>query len=228
MSDYDYNREGSSQCEAVRDDLAELALGILSGRRRSEVLTHVEACSRCSAELGRLSIVADNLVQLAPEVEPPLGFELRLAERLRAVGATRRPRRLRRVGVLAVGVVAMITLGLGVGHLATPRVTAHYPVGSVDLNSAELTSHGRMLGEAFVSTGSPEWVFMTISVGDWSGIVKCEVTLAGGKVETVGVIKIWKGKAAWGAQLASSASKVRVARLVALDGAVLASAKLPS
>jgi len=76
--------EGPRQCEAVQDELAELALGAVSGRRRAELLEHTGSCPRCLAELERLSIVADTLLQLAPRAEPPLGFEMRLVQRLQA------------------------------------------------------------------------------------------------------------------------------------------------
>jgi hypothetical protein len=38
--------EDPRQCDAIQDELAELALGTLFGRSRSEVLDHVESCSR--------------------------------------------------------------------------------------------------------------------------------------------------------------------------------------
>ena len=81
--------EGSAQCAAIADDLPELAFGTLSGRRRSEVLRHAGSCPRCYAELGQLASVAEALQQLAPQMQPPLGFELRLAERLRRSGRDR-------------------------------------------------------------------------------------------------------------------------------------------
>ena len=37
------NVDDLTQCEVVQDELAELALGTLSGRRRSEVLGHVDS-----------------------------------------------------------------------------------------------------------------------------------------------------------------------------------------
>jgi hypothetical protein len=76
--------EDPTRCEVIRDDLAELALGTLSGRGRSEALGHVGSCPQCGAELEKLSIVADALLYVAPHVQPPLGFELRVAEVLRA------------------------------------------------------------------------------------------------------------------------------------------------
>ena len=69
-------------CPQYSDDLAELALGVLTGRDRARALSHVESCRRCADELEQLSRVADTVVQAAPEVEPPVGFEVRLLERM--------------------------------------------------------------------------------------------------------------------------------------------------
>ena len=69
-------------CEAYGNELAELALGVLTGRERARVLSHVESCPRCADELELLSRTADTVVQAAPEMEPPLGFEVRLFERM--------------------------------------------------------------------------------------------------------------------------------------------------
>ena len=60
-------------CEEYGDELAELALGVLTGRDRARVLSHVESCPRCAEELEDLSRTADSVVQAAPEMEPPLG-----------------------------------------------------------------------------------------------------------------------------------------------------------
>jgi hypothetical protein len=67
---------------------------------------------------------------------------------------------------------------------------------------------------------------MTIDGGAWSGTVTCEVTLAGGRVETIGVFRLSGGYGAWGAPLTSPAGTMRSARLIAPNGAVLASAQL--
>ena len=67
---------------------------------------------------------------------------------------------------------------------------------------------------------------MTINKDGWSGTVKCQVILAGGKVQTVGVFHLSGGYGAWGAPLAAPADTVRSARLVASDGTTIASARL--
>ena len=79
------------ECAAVSGDLAELALGTLTGRERVAALAHLENCARCSAEVEALSVAADQLLLLAPAAEPPVGFEAGVFERLGFRG--QRPRR---------------------------------------------------------------------------------------------------------------------------------------
>jgi hypothetical protein len=69
-------------------------------------------------------------------------------------------------------------------------------------------------------------MFMTINKGPWLGRVTCEITLAGGGVETVGTFNLSNGYGAWGAPLTSPAALVRSARLLARDGTVVATARL--
>lgn len=69
-------------CDEHSDNLAELALGILTGRERAATLVHVDSCTRCAEELEQLSRVADAVVTIAPGVEPPVGFEVRLFSRM--------------------------------------------------------------------------------------------------------------------------------------------------
>jgi hypothetical protein len=219
--------ENSRPCEMIQDELAELSLGLLSGRRRSEVLDHIESCSHCTAALERLATVADALLLLASEVEPPLGFELRLAEKLQVPATRPRRRRLLRASVLSAAALAIVALGIVLGAWSTSH-DANHPARSaaVGLTGAHLTSLGRVLGEVVISPGSPAWMFMTINGEAWSGTVTCQLTLAGGKVETIGVFKLSDGYGAWGAPLTSSAAKVRSALLITPNGAILASAQL--
>ena len=79
-------------CAEVRELAPELALGILGGAERAEVVLHVNGCARCQAYVAELTEAADALPLLVPEVEPPAGFEAARAPpaRRRATGATRR------------------------------------------------------------------------------------------------------------------------------------------
>ena len=117
-------------CAAVDDDLAELALGSLAGRQRAAALAHLERCPRCGAEVDKLSAVADELAHLVPAVEPPVGFEARVSERLRPPAprsrwpawlAWRRP-------ALALGALAVLA-AVGLGTLAVHQATSPGPHG---------------------------------------------------------------------------------------------------
>src|SRR5579863_7196773 len=98
-------------CEPFADNLAELALGTLNGHERIDTLGHVETCARCALELEHLSRASDAILQMAPEVEPPSGFEARLRRRMVA-DEVRAPRRTLPRWLIA-GVAALAALGLG-------------------------------------------------------------------------------------------------------------------
>jgi|SRR5579875_461002 hypothetical protein len=84
------------ECAGVAPSLVELALGVLAGEERVRAVAHVEACSACSALVSELSAAADELLHLAPGVEPPVGFEARVFERLGVRHRSRGPALLKR------------------------------------------------------------------------------------------------------------------------------------
>jgi hypothetical protein len=105
----------TSGCEQFDDRVAELALGLLEPTEADALVAHARGCARCQAELDGLADVADRLTLLAPEADPPPGFESRA---LAAMGAP--PRRARPPHWLrtAVAAAALVALGLGAGLLA--------------------------------------------------------------------------------------------------------------
>ncbi len=215
-------------CEKERSDLAEVALGIASGRRRAEVLEHVEGCARCARELDELTKVGDTLLSFGPRNESPIGFELRLAQRLRNDAIGPRPSRAHRAGVWALAAVLIAVVGLGVGSLVRNHQPSPVSASSPALRVAALKAGGRGVGELMVSAGRPAWMFMTLEDASWSGLVTCEVVFADGHVETTGRFKLSGGYGAWGAPLRAPAGDVRKVRLITQSGSVYASAQLPA
>lgn len=214
----------SMTCEAIHDDLIEFALGTLSGRRRSLVLDHLETCAHCNAELESLTRVTDTMLWLAPEAEPSVGFESRVITRYCESGARRKssPQRRARVFAVAAVLVAMVGIGMGVlvtngGGPARPSATARPVLGN-------LTSDGQVVGHVSISSGSPSWMIMNVEAGQLSGVVWCQVTLANGHTETVGKFTLAHGYGSWIAPVNAMGSRVRSARLVNANGAVLARA----
>jgi hypothetical protein len=122
----------------MRDDLIEFALGTLSGRSRALVLDHLETCAHCTAESEALADAADTLLWLAPEAEPPLGFETRVIERFRGTGAGRQIDRRRRLSLFAVA--ALLVVGDGSRYRSRGDARGREPpVG-------DATTHDRSVG----------------------------------------------------------------------------------
>jgi len=74
-------------CRQFRDLAPDLALGLLAGDDRGAAISHVASCASCRRHLDGLVAVADELLLLAPSVEPDIGFESRVMARLAAGGA---------------------------------------------------------------------------------------------------------------------------------------------
>lgn len=90
-----------TDCQDIRGLTAKVALGVADGEDRARVLDHVVECPECRQELEDLTALADDLVVLAPEHEPPLGFELRTIR-----GLQRKRERQRRWRLPAVAFAA--------------------------------------------------------------------------------------------------------------------------
>ena len=65
-------------CAEVREAAAELVLGTLDGERRAATAAHLATCAACRSEVEDLTRVTDALWLVAPEAEPPAGFESRV------------------------------------------------------------------------------------------------------------------------------------------------------
>jgi hypothetical protein len=211
------------KCAALSDDLIEFALGTLSGRQRSLVLDHLETCAHCDAELESLAGIADTMLWLAPEAEPPLGFETRLIERYRESDSRRLSAR-RRVGVFAMAAVLVAVLGIGVDAIVTDHAGTNPPSATSRPLSGRLISDGDVVGHVSISSGRPSWMIMDVDAGKLSGLVWCEVTFANGHVESVGKFTLANGYGSWTAAIKDSGSRIRSARLVNAHGTVLAKA----
>jgi len=63
------------QCEQLA---TELALKMLSDCQRARVLAHLAGCSSCRDTACALTTIADQIIELLPNVQPPAGFEQRV------------------------------------------------------------------------------------------------------------------------------------------------------
>lgn len=211
-----------AECLTVEALLPELALGVLPGDERALAIAHVETCRRCSSVAAELSASADEMLHLAPPAEPPVGFELRLLQRMRAPRSRRRPRRL--LGAMAAAAAVVVFVGgLFAGHVISPG-TAYKP--DTDLEAAPLLAGSHNVGRVMVYAGNPTWVFMYMQDRSWTGPMRCQVVQQQGPAITLGKFWLSAGKGAWAASVDEPAGRLTEARVVNAQGRVLAVAHL--
>lgn len=232
---------GRGACVDVEASLAELALAILPGDDRAFVLAHLESCDRCQAEAERSTMTADTLLQLAPQVEPPVGFEVGMFERLGVsqpileanVARRRLGRSLARLSSSARAIVASaavtlaVALGFGgwVASQGASVATQPYEKGVASATATLLSdSHG--VGTVSTFAGTPGWMLMTVHGGNINGWVTCQVTVTGGRQVTVGSFRLDNGYGAWASKLPVAVPGIRSARVTTSSGLVVGSATL--
>jgi hypothetical protein len=205
-------------CELARQDLAEMALGVLNGEERARVVAHVNICEECAQELERLCAAVDGLTELVRVDSPPEGFADRTVA---AFGADRGERsrptmtRWRRPAwIAAAAAVIVIGLGFGVGEV----VGSHHPTDHVSKRpsttqgaSAALlsaTHPASKIGKVVMTPGSHAWVMLTMEVPPHTGTVTCRVRLSDGHELLVGHFATGGEYTSWGVELPVPASSV--------------------
>jgi hypothetical protein len=221
----------NEECVQYSDDLAELALGVLSGRERAGALAHVDTCPRCAEELEQLSRTADAVVAMAPEAEPPLGFETRLFARMGIEEApVARQHRFKKAWLPVTIAAAVVALAIGLGFglssspSTSPRAQSALPKGAVD--AGPLVEHGATVGKVVVFGGDKPWMQMTLADSTARGVVHCVVVTRDGVTHQLGSFTASEGYGAWAAPLHVDPASVRSAEVMSPSGTVIATATL--
>lgn len=212
-------------CDEIRAFAPEVALGVAPGDERARVLAHVASCGGCAAFLAELSETADALLLLAPEHEPPEGFEGRVLTQ------TRRPRR-RLARTLAVAAAVVLAIG---GTVAGMRIAtsgeradaARYRdvlarangswMGSAVLRTAD----GSEAGHVIVYEGEPSWLFVAASDGTAGEWLRIDVLRRGQPpVRLNGGVRMRESGGWWGGLVAFDPRAITDVHLVQDDGTV--------
>ena len=192
-------------CDEVRELAPELALGIAAGEERARALAHIATCTECRTLVDELSREADSLLQLAPQKEPPIGFEARAVRR---VGGIRPRHRLR----VAAAVASIVLVSVGLTALVTESATRRdrdlanrYLALLEGRSSGELfatpllTADGARAGQVFAYEGTSNWIFIVVQARSGRGVhdvVFTPRTLAASS--TAGRIRLVDGRGSWG------------------------------
>jgi hypothetical protein len=219
-------------CAQFEEDLAELALGILTGRERVALLAHVESCASCAEELEQLARAADAVVLVAPEADPPIGFEVSLFNRMGVDELAARRRSLPPRWMLA-SAAALVALGVGLGvglsmgsHRTPSNETAAPPSGARPAVTASLMEDGTAVGRVSLYGGSKPVLTMNLAESAAHGKVICRVVTDSGTTRRLGTFTVSNGYGNWVAPLWMSPNSVKEAQVVSPSGAVIAAATL--
>jgi hypothetical protein len=202
-------------CADVDGVAAEAALGFLAGEERARLLAHVESCDDCRRLVAEMSVAADELVLLAPDVDPPAGFESRVLARM-----TSPPRPRRRWPALAAA-AAVVVIGAAVA--LTVIRSPHSAVAEATMR----TPQGDVVGDAYVHRGEPSWVF--VAVPRWTepdADYELRVTLSDGTMLHVAGPREQSARGGWGTTVDTAGASLRLLELVGSDGRVWCSASV--
>jgi hypothetical protein len=185
-------------CAAFDEAAAELALGLLDATVADELLSHVAGCDRCRVELDSLISTADRLTLLAPEAEPPAGFERRA---LLAMGAMEpAPSHSRRwlVAVAVAAAVVLLASGVALGRWTGGSTDRDAGVASGVASGVLMTRSGQSRGVVSVVRGEHAELVMSLTGLDAGGTYHCSVRTADGHVTEVAAWTIpGSGGGAW-------------------------------
>lgn len=191
-----------NDCARMRAMAAEVALGIADGADRAWALDHLAGCTGCRARVEQLAALADELVMLAPSVEPSAGFEQRVA------GAIEPPRKrlLPRFALPAVAAVAAacaaavvwVALGddrdLAAEYRATLAVAngEHFDAKPVTL------ADGEKVGYVYGYQGRTSWVLAVMYDCPYDGTYQLEGVTSDGSRIAISPIEITDGRGSIG------------------------------
>jgi hypothetical protein len=163
-------------CDDLRTVACEVALDVLGGEERGSALAHLETCARCRREVAALTDTVEELLLLAPEVEPSPGFEQQVLARIAGLGAADAhpravagPRPGRAFPVRRVLAVAAMVLAIAGGafvasrdgnRAAAPQTADMRNPAGVDVGDASLA---RDSGTIVVAM--PGWIDLVKSYG---------------------------------------------------------------
>ncbi len=192
----------SQWCAEVRELIPELAAGVASGESRARAVAHLAGCAECRRELAEVAGVVDGLLQIAPEREPPTGFEARV---LAAIRPRRARPRLRSALLVAATVVlaAAVAAGITWWHGADDRDVADHYRGVLSVadgdyfRAAGLEDAGARRGHVFAYEGRPSWMFVTVE-GAPSGTYHVRLVDADGRSSWIGTCVVKNRSGSWG------------------------------
>jgi Putative zinc-finger len=225
----------SADCARTREALPELALGIADGEQRALALEHIAGCADCRRELEEMSSVADELIALAPEHQPPPGFENRVLGRLAVRHSSPRPRRrrLRRLSFAAAvpAIAAVTALAMSISYSSDRKLASQYRAalqgghGKYFQSARLITPAGDEAGVVYAYQGSPSWMFYVLNGRYSGGLYKEQIVTRSGKTLTLPPFRLVDGS--WGISTPVPVRDIAFVKLIRQADGVVLDASVP-
>jgi hypothetical protein len=185
----------ASSCARVRECAPDLALGALTGPERAEVVEHLDGCPSCQALVGEYATVADTLLELVPEAQPPAALAAPVLDAMRPPV----PRRRRhRIATLVAAAMLAITAGAGVFVAVETGGGGTGSTAASALHSAPMVGAGDRTVGRVVSTGDDP-PRLAVSVDYWvaDGSYQLAALDGNGTSVPVGTLQVAGGRGTW-------------------------------
>jgi hypothetical protein len=206
-------------CHDFDEAVGELAFETLGAAERDAMLAHAAGCDRCRQELQIMSETADRLLLLAPEAEPPMGFEQRA---LQAVGRRHRSRPLL---LAAAAALVLFVGGVVLGrHVTDDAPTTRSSAGVV--RGVLVDSAGGEHGSVSLTTDHGVVLTMSLRALD-EGLYHCVVHRRDGTTTEVAAWPVGpSGAGVWAVGVSGTVQDIRSVSVTEDDGTVVATASL--
>jgi hypothetical protein len=212
-------------CATAQERAPELALGILHGAEREEMLFHLAGCTRCQAVVDEHTELADLFPHLAPEVEPPLGFERRV---LGVMHGRRRTAR-RFVAALAATAAAAAITSVALVRVIDANHTTKSAASAPNLRTVTMAgANGQPVGRVTISKGEPAALAVTVDYAVPDGTYSLQLHQGSSAGNELGSITIAGGRGEWSGRAEIPADGRSTIALVDSAGTTVCHAELPA
>jgi hypothetical protein len=188
-------------CERMKELAPELALGTAVGEERAKALEHLATCAECRRLVADLATLTDEIVSLAPAMEPPAGFENRVLERFKE--QSYKPRRWSWAAIAAIlaaaATAAVMLIALDDDRDLASRYRAALEVADGQYFGVRplMSDDGMQEGYLFVYEGKPSWVFVALDDSEPEAY-SVTVEMENGETVDLGSFELSDGKRSWG------------------------------
>jgi hypothetical protein len=224
-----------SACEHLNEIAPEVALGIADGEDRAWALEHLDRCTACRARIERLASLADELLLLAPAVEPSAGFDGRVGEAISAPGSSRRSFFRRRLLLPVTAALAAATCAAAAVWFALSddrnladayRATLAVANGEYFDAAPMVLPGGEKVGYVYGYQGRASWVLAVVYEGVADDHYELEIVTRAGRQMPLRPISVVDGHGSAGGVTAVPYERIAEVRLLDRGGREVADSDL--